>query len=68
MPVLPLVFDDRLELIVDPQLLAHRELFFSAARLDQSVTLRSAEYARIAKPRIERLAAAATRASCFGES
>jgi Ala-tRNA(Pro) deacylase len=54
--VLPFAFDDRLEVIVDPQVLALREMFFNAARLDRSIALAPADYARIAKPRIQRIA------------
>jgi Ala-tRNA(Pro) deacylase len=56
--VLPFTFDDRLELIVDPRVLQSPEMFFNAARLDRSIGLRPADYARIAKPRIERIAVA----------
>src|SRR5947209_18079363 len=33
--VLPFSFDERLELVVDPGLLRHDEVFFNAARLDR---------------------------------
>ncbi|MGW0904507.1 YbaK/EbsC family protein [Streptomyces sp. NPDC002853] len=49
--ILPFSFDPELELVVDPALLAHDELFFNAARLDRSLALRTADYEAIAEPR-----------------
>jgi Ala-tRNA(Pro) deacylase len=54
--VLPFAFDDRLELIVDRDVLKPPEMFFNAARLDRSMALSTADYARIARPRLERIA------------
>ena len=54
--VLPFAFDDRLEMLVDPQLLENEELFFNAARLDQSLALKTEDYVRIVKPRLEPIA------------
>ena len=54
--VLPFALDARLELIADPALLEHDELFFNAGRLDRSMALRTRDYVRIARPRIERIA------------
>src|SRR5574341_615664 len=54
--VLPFVFDERLELIVDPSLLAAPELFFNAGRLDRSIALKTEDYKRVAAPRLERIA------------
>lgn len=51
--VLPFSFDEKLELIVDPALLDHDEIFFNAARLDRSLALSAKDYAEIAAPRIE---------------
>jgi len=48
--VLPFSFDERLELVVDPGLYAHDEIFFNAARLDRSLALRTDDYRRIAAP------------------
>jgi Ala-tRNA(Pro) deacylase len=48
--VLPFTFDERLELVVDPRLYAHDEIFFNAARLDRSLALRTDDYRRIAAP------------------
>jgi Ala-tRNA(Pro) deacylase len=55
--ILPFSFHPELELIVDPSLLENEELYFNAARLDRSITLASRDYAAIAKPRLERIAA-----------
>ena len=55
--VLPVSFHDQLELIVDPSLLEHGELFFNAARLDRSMALATEDYLRVAKPRVERIVA-----------
>ncbi|HEX8244919.1 MAG TPA: YbaK/EbsC family protein [Longimicrobium sp.] len=54
--VLPFAFDPRLELIADPALLQHDELFFNAGRLDRSMALRTRDSVRIAQPRFERIA------------
>jgi Ala-tRNA(Pro) deacylase len=50
--VLPFSYDERLELIADPALLGHGELYFNAARLDRSIALASEDYLRLAQPRI----------------
>ena len=55
--VLPFSFDERLELIVDPEVLSPPEMFFNAARLDRSVALSTKDYQRIAQPRLEPIAA-----------
>jgi Ala-tRNA(Pro) deacylase len=54
--VLPFAFDAELNLIVDPGVFEHPEIFFNAARLDRSVGMSSADYRRIAEPRVERIA------------
>jgi Ala-tRNA(Pro) deacylase len=51
--ILPFSFTDELELIVDPRLLEHDELYFNAARLDRSMALHTADYVAIAGPRVE---------------
>lgn len=53
--VLPFPFHDDLALVVDKQLLDNDELFFNAARLDQSVALKASDYKRIADPRLENI-------------
>lgn len=55
--VLPFSYDERLELIADPALLDHGELYFNAGRLDRSVALASDDYLRLARPRIARIVA-----------
>ena len=54
--VLPIPFDELVELIVDPGLLEHQELYFNAARLDRSLALRTSDYIDLVSPRIERIA------------
>ncbi len=51
--VLPFAFNPELELIVDPSLLVHDELYFNAARLDQSMVLKTSDYKKLANPRLE---------------
>ncbi|WP_245997721.1 YbaK/EbsC family protein [Streptomyces armeniacus] len=43
--ILPFSFHPSLELIVDPGLLEHPEIFFNAARLDRSLALNTQDYA-----------------------
>lgn len=57
--ILPFVLDDRLELVVDPALLEEPELYFNAARLDRSVAIATADYVRIARPRLATISATA---------
>lgn len=54
--VLPFAIDPRLELIVDPGIKEHDEIFFNAARLDRSICLKTQDYIRLANPRFERIA------------
>ncbi len=54
--VLPFSFTPELELIVDPLLLKHDEIYFNAARLDKSMALNVKDYEKLAKPRIESIA------------
>ena len=54
--VLPFAFDGELTLMVDPGVLENDEIFFNAGRLDRSVAVDARDYARIAQPRIERIA------------
>lgn len=55
--ILPFSFNPNLELIVDPRLLSNTdELFFNAARLDRSLALKTRDYKRLAKPRLELIA------------
>ncbi len=50
--ILPFSFHPELELIVDPGLLKHPEIYFNAARLDRSLALNTEDYVRLAEPRI----------------
>ncbi len=49
----PFSFDDRLELLIEPELLQHAEIYFNAARPDRTIALATADYQSIAKPRVE---------------
>ena len=51
--ILPFAFEPRLELIVDPAVAASHTMYFNAARLDRSLALKTEDYLRIARPRIE---------------
>ena len=55
--ILPFSFNSELPVIVDPTLLTYDEIVFNAARLDQSMYLKTADYVRTAKPRSERITA-----------
>lgn len=46
--VLPFSWNSDLQLVVDPGLYEHDEIFFNAGRLDRSVALATADYRRIA--------------------
>jgi Ala-tRNA(Pro) deacylase len=50
--ILPLSFHPDLELVVDPGLLKHPEIFFNAGRLDRSLALNTHDYLRITDPQI----------------
>jgi Ala-tRNA(Pro) deacylase len=53
--ILPFSFTSELEVIADPSLLSQDELYFNAARLDRSLVLKTSDYLRLAKPRLERI-------------
>jgi Ala-tRNA(Pro) deacylase len=53
----PFSFNLELQLIVDKSLLVHEEIFFNAARLDQSIALHTADYLALACPWVEAIAA-----------
>ena len=53
--ILPFSFNPELELVVDPSLLENEEIYFNAARLDRSMTLKTHDYITVAKPRLERI-------------
>lgn len=50
--IIPFAFHQELELLADPDLLVHDEIYFNAARLDRSVALATADYQRLAEPRV----------------
>ncbi|MFC4029974.1 YbaK/EbsC family protein [Streptomyces polygonati] len=51
--VIPFSFDGSLDVVVDPELLVHDEIFFNAARLDQSIALGTEHYLALSRPLIE---------------
>ncbi|MGC9376718.1 YbaK/EbsC family protein [Streptomyces sp. MH13] len=51
--VVPFARHPELDLVVDPELLVHDEIFFNAARLDRSVALDTDDYVALARPRVE---------------
>ena len=54
----PFSFTPDIRLVVDPQLLArHEEIAFNAGRLDTSIVLNAADYARIAAPLVADISA-----------
>ncbi|WP_328545786.1 YbaK/EbsC family protein [Streptomyces platensis] len=54
--IVPFSFDPELELIVDPGLLEHQEIFFNAAELDLSLALHTEDYQRLAAPQVTPIA------------
>ncbi|KOG31235.1 YbaK/EbsC family protein [Streptomyces resistomycificus] len=50
--VLPFSFDPGLEVVADPDVVARPRLYFNAARLDRSLMISGADYARLARPRV----------------
>jgi Ala-tRNA(Pro) deacylase len=54
--VLPFSLDPELELVADPDVVAQPRLYFNAARLDRSLVISGPDYARLAEPRVERVA------------
>ncbi|MFD1658824.1 YbaK/EbsC family protein [Streptomyces caeni] len=54
--VLPFSFDPALDVVADPDVVAQPRLYFDAARLDRSLVISGADYARLAHPRVERIA------------
>ncbi|WP_405745658.1 YbaK/EbsC family protein [Streptomyces canus] len=54
--VLPFSFDPELEVVADPGIVARPRLYFNAARLDRSLCMSGADYARSAKPRVKPIA------------
>lgn len=58
--IVPFAFDPELELVVDPALLTHPELYFNAAALDRSVVLSTVDYVALARPAVHAIAESAT--------
>jgi Ala-tRNA(Pro) deacylase len=54
--IVPFSFRPDLDLLVDPALLVHREIYFNAARLDRSLALNTDDYVRLAQPRLHEVA------------
>jgi len=54
--ILPFSFHPELELVVDPGLFTHAELFFNAGRLDRSIALDAKDYVRLADPQVHPIA------------
>ncbi|MFF4396352.1 YbaK/EbsC family protein [Streptomyces sp. NPDC001480] len=54
--VLPFSFDPDLEVLADPDVVARPRLYFNAARLDRSLVISGTDYARLARPRVARIA------------
>ncbi len=54
--VLPFSFDPDLELVADPEVVARPRIYFNAARLDRSLAISGADYARLARPQLARIA------------
>lgn len=50
--IVPFSFSPDLELLADPGLLRHEEIYFNAARLDRSVALSTPDYVTLAQPRL----------------
>lgn len=55
----PFSFNDALLVLADPLIARNEEVVFNAGRLDRSIFMRSADYIRIAKPRLVNIAASA---------
>jgi Ala-tRNA(Pro) deacylase len=52
----PFSFNDQLEVLADPLIQENEEVVFNAGRLDRSVFMKCADYFRIAKPRLVKIA------------
>lgn len=66
--ILPFSFNPELELIVDPSLLENDDMYFNAGRLDRSMVLKTADYATVTQPRLERIVGPAERRDAPGPS
>lgn len=52
----PFSFSDELALLADPLILENEDVVFNAGRLDRSIFMKSADYVRIAKPQLAKVA------------
>ncbi len=52
----PFSFNDQLQLLADPLIFENEEVVFNAGRLDRSIFMKSADYLRVARPRLEKIA------------
>ncbi|MFF4015217.1 YbaK/EbsC family protein [Streptomyces sp. NPDC001843] len=50
--IMPLSFDPDLDVVADPALLTHEEIFFNTGRLDESVALHTECYRTLVSPRV----------------
>jgi Ala-tRNA(Pro) deacylase len=53
----PPLWEEHFELVVDPELLEHKEIYFNAALLDRSIALPTSDYQSLAHPRTAPIAA-----------
>ena len=52
----PFSFNDQLEILADPMIQENEEVVFNAGRLDRSIFIKCADYFRVAKPRLVKIA------------
>jgi len=52
----PFSFSDQLQVLADPLIQQNEEVVFNAGRLDRSIFMKLADYIRIAKPRLVKIA------------
>lgn len=52
----PFSFNDQLEVLADPLIQENEEVVFNAGRLDRSIFMKCADYFRIAKPQLVKIA------------
>jgi Ala-tRNA(Pro) deacylase len=52
----PFSFSDQLEVLADPLIQENDEVVFNAGRLDRSIFMKCADYFRVAKPRVVKIA------------
>jgi Ala-tRNA(Pro) deacylase len=52
----PFSFNDQLQVLVDPLIQENEEVVFNAGRLDRSIFMKLADYLRIAKPQLVKIA------------